>query len=313
MLRSKDFVNIEKTSAHARRDTGQEFELWIYLIFIQLRSQIHCYNLAENCVKHWCTHRSTILVGIPYPLLENRTWYYHSGTGTGSLTVTDPIVEAAGAAVQAVGLSQPKLWGRMSGATSNKRGRNSSSDTKGKIEQDRKRERPSSEMVDVGTMETVFEPERDDDLDAAADTDTELACLISGQKKMIQVTNDNFVRQSASLSQIIDRKIDGLRQELMDKMADQQRELEDLRARVQAVEARPSPADDGVTEQDLTPIYRRMEAVESSLATKGDVDRLAVQRLIVKGLPEAQDEGLEDLRQQCQQLMTELQLQIRMA
>ena len=117
MLRSKHFVNIEKTSAHARRDTGQEFELWVYLIFIQLRSQIHCYNLAENCVKHWCTHRSTILVGIPYPLLENRTWYYHSGTGTGSHTVTDPIVEAAGA-----GLSQPKLWGRMSGATSNKRG-----------------------------------------------------------------------------------------------------------------------------------------------------------------------------------------------
>ena len=130
---------------------------------------------------------------------------------------------------------------------------------------------------------------------------------------MIQVINDNFVRQSASLSQIIDRKINVMRQELMDKMADQQRELEDLRARVQAVEARPSPADDSVTQRDLTPIYRRMEAVESSLTTNGCVDRLAAQRLIVKGLPEAQNEGLEDPRQQCQQLMTELQLQIRMA
>ena len=93
------------------------------------------------------------------------------------------LVQAADAAFQADGLSQPKLWGQMSGATSNKRGRSSSSDTEGKIKQDRKRERPSSEMTDVGTIEAVFEPERDDDLDAAADTDTKLACLISGQKK----------------------------------------------------------------------------------------------------------------------------------
>ena len=90
----------------------------------------------ENCVKHWCTHRSTILVEILYPLLENRTWCCGSGTDTGSHTVMDPIVEAAGCAVPADGLSQPKLWGWISRATSNKRGHNSSSDTEKEIEQD---------------------------------------------------------------------------------------------------------------------------------------------------------------------------------
>ena len=146
-----------------------------------------------------------------------------------------------------------------------KRSRHSSSDTEDRVVQDRKRERASSGIEDQPLPSVFGVGEMSD---ATADVQAQLAAIAAGQKSMIDVINANFVRQSQSLAAMIDDRLASLRDELNGKLRAMQDEIQELRDRLIAVEARP--ASDPVADADAALIYRRLDTLERRAADGAD-------------------------------------------
>ena len=211
-----------------------------------------------------------------------------------------------------------------------KRTRNSSSDTEGKITQEAKRDRLSVVMTDNNPdMEVVHESGVSQGMTGNPNTNMEgqnqhesgvsqaltdkLNAIMAGQNQLRTDINANFTRQAAQLAALIDAKLAGLRQELDGKLQTITDDLQEVQARVTALEARPPPpaarAPGGnMDAQELATLRRRLDAIESGVASESGRSR---DTLIIKGLEEPAGETPDELMQKCGELLTHLQVTAR--
>lgn len=193
---------------------------------------------------------------------------------------------------------------------SGKRVRNSSSDTEDKVTQDRKRDKQfdMSGNEDNPAMATVFESGSG----ITNALNAKLSVIIQGQDKLREELNNNFLKQSRQLEDMIDNKLSGLRQEIDGKLAAITQDILEVQARVLALETNGGAAvggdDGGVDAQEVQDLRRRLEAMETGVVAEAGRSR---DTLVVKGFQEDTGETDADLVHKCEQLLTQLQVQVQ--
>ena len=136
-----------------------------------------------------------------------------------------------------------------------------------------------------------------------------LQALITGQEQLHDDMNNNFVRISENLAKMIDSKLTILRSDINEKFIAFNTELQDVKLRVQALETQPVSAD-GVVRHELTDVQRRHESMEWRVSTADPASQSRA-ALIVKGLPETNDETDASLLQACDTLLKDINAQAR--
>ena len=188
-----------------------------------------------------------------------------------------------------------------------KRTRKSSSDVEAdQVKQARKRGKPAT--MEDGATAAVEATNGDGDGDGSvAELRLSLAGLMQGQEKLRELINTNFVRQSTNLAAMIDSRLANFRAEIDGHMRAMYDDLQAVHRRVEAIEQRPQ----ALADNDLNLIYRRLDAVETGIvsARQPEIGQMPV--LIVKGLQETTEENDDSIKQKCDQLIAQLEIQAR--
>ena len=175
-----------------------------------------------------------------------------------------------------------------------KRQRASSSDSEDIPRPDPKRAFTSA--IDLHPVaETMATGKSLDDLDA------KLERVIQGQDAM----NQRMQNLAQDIAQVVDTKLNALRQEIESKFGDFGAELQDVRARLQTLEDRHSTPPD---EDAIAAIRDRLDKVESGATNTSN--STIYPTLLIKGLIETNQETMGDLLSKCQDLIDQLQLQV---
>ena len=162
---------------------------------------------------------------------------------------------------------------------------------------------------------TIFE-----DSGATEALNKKLEAIMQGQETLRKDINTNIIKQSQRLASVIDDKISGLRTEINSKVDTILADLHDLQTRVAELKKdralpRSDDGDAGNINTEVTELRRRVDDLASRESgggggNAGSVDGRAPTSVIIKGLPESEDETKDDIIRKCQQLLDKLQANI---